>query len=84
MSRLYERTSTVITHKPRLRRVAVGLRRPQDDHGATRPAHPPLRDRRDRQRELALQEPILNQRGRACGPVAPVGQQEPPTRLRFA
>jgi len=32
------------------------LRRRQDDQGASRSAHPPRRDRRDRQRELALQE----------------------------
>jgi DNA replication protein DnaC len=46
-------------HQPRLRRVALGLWRRQDDHGAARPAHPPLRHRRDRQRELALQDPRL-------------------------
>ena len=72
-------------HKPRLRRVAVGLRRSQDDHGPARSAHPPLRDHRDRKRELALQEPVLIRRtSLPCGPVAPVGQQAPPTRLRFA
>jgi hypothetical protein len=37
-------------HQPRLRRVAYRLRRRQDDDGAARPAHPPLRHRRDRQR----------------------------------
>ena len=38
------------------------FRRSRDDHGPARPAHPPLRDRRDRQRKLALQEsvPIRN------------------------
>ena len=69
-------------HQPRLRRAALGLRRSQDDHRAARPSHPSLRDHRDRQRELALQEPLLTDAGRACGPVAPVGQQVPPTRLR--
>ena len=46
-------------HQSRLRRVAAGLRRRQDDHGHARPAHPPLRHRRDRQRELALQKQSL-------------------------
>ena len=46
--------------EPRLRRVAVRLRRRQDDHRAPRPAYPPLRHRRDRQRELALQEQALS------------------------
>src|SRR5262252_8374671 len=35
------------------------LRRPQDDHRAARPADPPLRHRRDRQRLLPLQETPL-------------------------
>jgi len=45
--------------EPRLRRLAHRLRRRQDDDRAARPAHPPLRHRRDRQRELALQDPGL-------------------------
>ena len=52
-------------HQPRLRRMAIRLRRPQDDHSAARSPHPPLRDHRDRQRELALQEPLLTRR-RPC------------------
>ena len=59
ISKLYERTSVDHHHQPGLRRVALRLRRRQDDHGAARPAHPPLRHRRDRQRQLAAQEPIL-------------------------
>ena len=43
----------------RLRRMAHRVRRRQDDHRAARPPHPPLRHRRDRQRELAVQEPRL-------------------------
>src|SRR5581483_3158795 len=39
--------------------MAERLRRRQDDCRAPRPADPPLRDRRNRQRELALQEPRL-------------------------
>ena len=46
-------------HQPGLRRMAQRVRRRQDDHGAPRPAHPPLRHRRDRQRQLAAQEPQL-------------------------
>lgn len=41
----------------RLRRMAFGLWRRQDDHCTARPADPPLRHRRNRQRELALQDP---------------------------
>ena len=46
-------------HQPRLRRLAPGLRRRQDDHRHARPHHPPLRHRRDRQRQLALQKQSL-------------------------
>ena len=46
-------------HQSRLRRMAERLRRPEDDHRTARPPHPPLRHRRDRQRQLALQEPRL-------------------------
>ena len=60
-------------HKPRLRRVAGRLRRPQDDHGPARPSHPPLRDRRNRQRELALQEPLLIRRPEPPRPGCPGG-----------
>ena len=45
--------------QPRLRRMADRVRRSQDDHGPARPHHPPLRHRRDRQRQLALQTPQL-------------------------
>jgi hypothetical protein len=43
----------------RLRRIAERVRRSKDDHRAARPPHPSLRHRRDRQRQLALQEPRL-------------------------
>ena len=59
ISNLYERTSVVITTNLRLRGVAYGVRRSQDDHGSARPRHPSLRYRRDRQRQLALQKPQL-------------------------
>ncbi|WP_420023901.1 tyrosine-type recombinase/integrase [Cereibacter azotoformans] len=52
--------------------MADRLRRRQDDHRAARPAHAPLRDHRDRQRELALQEPRLTLSTRArSGPEPP-------------
>ena len=35
------------------------LRRREDDHGAARPAHPPLRHRRNGKRKLPIQEPKL-------------------------
>ena len=58
------RSDTVV-----LRRV----RRRQDDHGTARPADPPLRHSRNRQRELALQKPNLRPmpRGSPPGPTAP-------------
>ena len=48
-------------HQPRFRRMAERLRRREDDDGAPRSPHPSLRDHRDRQRVLALQEPRLTQ-----------------------
>ena len=60
-------------HQPRLRRMALRLRRPQDDHRAARPSHPSLRDHRDRQRELALQEPLLSLRRPCLRPGCPGG-----------
>jgi hypothetical protein len=48
--------------QPRLRRMADGLRRRQDDDRAARPPHPPLRYRRNRQRKLAVQDPRLTPR----------------------
>jgi hypothetical protein len=59
-------------HQPRLRRMAHRLRRRQDDHRAARPSHPSLRDRRDRERKLALQEPSMTLTSR------PISGPEPP------
>jgi hypothetical protein len=42
-SRLYERTSIIVTTNPRLRRVAQRVRRRQDDNRAAQPSDPPLR-----------------------------------------
>ncbi len=55
--RLYETTSIVVTTNLRSGVAERVCRRRQDDDGAARSADPPLRDRRNRQRELALQEP---------------------------
>jgi hypothetical protein len=71
-------STSALAAQSRLRRMAVRLRRRQDDHRAPRPAHPSLRDRRDRQRELALQEPRLNRKPPPRTPpprVTPVGAQ---------
>jgi hypothetical protein len=59
----------------------LGVRRRQDDHGAARSPHPPLRHRRDRQRKLALQTPGLR------SPPSPVsclrsGYALPPSKHR--
>ncbi|TCS21291.1 hypothetical protein EDC31_14115, partial [Acidomonas methanolica] len=40
-------------------RMGQRIRRRQDDHGAARPPDPSLRHRRDRQRKLAVQKPLL-------------------------
>ena len=52
--------------------------RRQDDDRAPRPPHPPLRDRRDRQRELALQEPSLTPHQQAGATITPSEQPRSP------
>src|SRR5512132_1140406 len=46
-------------HQPRFRRMAERVRGCKDDDSTPRSSHPSLRDHRDRQRVLALQEPRL-------------------------
>lgn len=55
-------------NQSRLRRIAERDRRCQDDHRAARPAHASLRDRRNRQRKLALQEPGVTPGSSHTGP----------------
>lgn len=55
-------------HQFGLRRMAQRLRRCQDDNRVARPAYAPLRDRRNRKRKLALQEPRIAQTRNPAGP----------------
>ena len=59
-------------HQPGARLMAQRIRRCQDDDHIARPADPPLRHRRDRQRRLAVQKPRLTH---IASPLAPVGPQ---------
>src|SRR5512132_4232289 len=56
-------------HQPRFRRMAERVRGCKDDDSTPRSSHPSLRDHRDRQRVLALQEPRLT-----VPPACPGGQ----------
>lgn len=53
ISKLYERVSLITTN---LRRMERRVRRRQDDHRLARSTHASMRNHRDRQRQLSLQE----------------------------
>ena len=82
------RFRTVPTSKPTMSAICCGGRpcseRPQDDHRAARPPDTSLRDHRDRQRELALQEPLLTGRRPCMRPGCPSRSTGTPARLRSA
>jgi len=64
ISKLYENTSLLINHQSRLHGLVAGVRRCQNDNRHARPADAPLRHHRDRQYQLAVQEPFLTKQAR--------------------
>ena len=73
-------------HQSRLRRMAERLQRRQDDDRAARSPDPPLRYRRDRQRQLALQKPSRRSSRPALAPSpqprpAPTARALPPVHV---
>ena len=68
--RFFLRGGTTRVRRPRIRSRSAWRR--EDDGGPARPSHTPLRDRRDRERELALPatlERLIRPEGRAAAQI---------------
>ncbi len=72
LSKLYERTSVIITPQPQLQRMGHRLRRRQDDDRFARPSDPPLPHPGNRKRQLrfkASSAAAAHKRGEKANPL---------------